>query len=132
MNLFDHIGIKTFDLEATRRFYRVALGPLGVEEMFFVERPDGGVAGFGRNQAQFFVGSAPSPSQTPIHLAFSARSRDEVDAFHANALAAGGKDNGAPGVRPKYHKDYYAAFVLDPCGNNVEAVFTARSDTLQD
>ncbi|RZK77644.1 MAG: VOC family protein, partial [Methylobacterium sp.] len=78
-------------------------------------------AGFGRGKASFFL--AEGSTRTGVsHLAFAARSQAEVDAFHAGAVAAGGQDNGAPGLRPRYHAGYYAAFVIDPDGNNVEAV----------
>jgi catechol 2,3-dioxygenase-like lactoylglutathione lyase family enzyme len=121
LSIFDHIAIQVAYAGATSAFYRAALAPLAIDQKFLVERAGGTVAGFGREQASFFVkeGAANGPG----HIAFMARSREEVGAFHAAALAAGGQDNGAPGFRPKYHDRYYAAFVIDPAGNNVEAVF---------
>lgn len=112
--LIDHVHLRAGDLERSRAFYESALGPLGVPV----------VAEAGWFQAdELFV--TPADADTPpthIHLAFQARDRASVDAFHAAALAAGGRDNGKPGER-HYHPGYYAAFVLDPDGNNIEAVF---------
>lgn len=122
MNIFDHISIKVGDSAAVNAFYAAALAPLGITQKFLVERPEGPMGGYGREQVNFFVGQATLAVEASIHLAFVAGSRDEVDAFYAAAIAAGGRDNGEPGVRPKYHKNYYAAFVIDPAGNNVEAV----------
>jgi predicted lactoylglutathione lyase len=79
------------------------------------------VLGYGRTMPQFFVNEGENASQAQ-HIAFTARTRSEVDAFHLAALAAGGRDNGGPGPRPEYHRHYYGAFVLDPDGNNIEAV----------
>ncbi|WP_110657156.1 VOC family protein [Salinicola halimionae] len=123
MSLFDHISIRTDDIDTVRRFYQATLASLGVQQKFFAERPKGGVAGFGRDRVELFIEAAPLQKRDPIHLAFSARSQHEVNIFHAAALAAGGQDNGKPGLRPNYHEHYYAAFIIDPCGNNVEAVF---------
>ncbi len=122
MSIFDHISLKTTRLADMQRFYETALAPLGIEKKFFVDRPEGGVAGFGRDRVEFFNIGASGPEPTPLHLAFRARNREEVAAFHAGAISAGGADNGAPGIRPNYHDAYYAAFVIDPDGNNVEAV----------
>lgn len=122
MSIFDHVSLKTTRLEETQRFYEAALAPLGIRKMFHVERAEGGVAGFGRERFEFFIGGVPGSQPTPIHVAFRAKNRGEVGAFHAAALAASGTDNGAPGIRPRYHDAYYAAFVIDPAGNNVEAV----------
>jgi catechol 2,3-dioxygenase-like lactoylglutathione lyase family enzyme len=109
-------------LPASRRFYEAALAPLG----FDLLHSDEGQAGFGlrgrdRSADDFWVMAGDAP-HTGIHVAFAAPDRAAVDAFHAAALASGGRDNGAPGLRPEYHAGYYAAFVLDPDGNNVEAV----------
>jgi len=113
--LIDHVHLRTRDLEASRRFYAAALGALGLA----IQR-----SGDGFFQAdELFVSPAdPDTPPTHIHLAFQARDRETVDAFHAATLVAGGRDNGAPGERP-YHPGYYACFVLDPDGNNIEAVF---------
>ena len=126
MSVFDHISLKTTRLAEMQRFYETVLAPLGIEKKFFIDRPEGGVAGFGRERVEFFIMSAPGQEPTPLHLAFRARNREEVAAFHAGAVSAGGADNGAPGIRPNYHDAYYAAFVIDPDGNNVEAVFQGR------
>ncbi|WP_265515583.1 VOC family protein [Nitratireductor luteus] len=122
--MIDHIGIRTADFEAAKAFYDKALAPLGASLLMVVppEYTDGvKVGGYGRDRPVYWL-SEGEPASEPKHVAFTANSRAEVDAFHAAALAAGGKDNGAPGLRPHYHLDYYGAFVIDPDGNNVEAV----------
>lgn len=122
--MIDHTGIRTPDLERSVRFYAQALAPLG----YVVAHRLPGAAGFGvpgpsgDPGGDFWVGKA-DPHTPRTHVAFAASSRAQVDAFHAAALAAGGTDNGAPGLRPVYHARYYAAFVLDPDGYNIEAVF---------
>jgi catechol 2,3-dioxygenase-like lactoylglutathione lyase family enzyme len=117
--LFDHIGLKVRDYQASVRFYSAALQPLGFSLQY--EDAASSTAGFGpQGQPQLWLG-AGEPG-TGIHLAFTAADHAAVGAFHRAALAAGGKDNGAPGLRPEYHPHYYGAFVLDPDGNNVEAV----------
>lgn len=124
--MIDHTGIHVSNLEASRRFYLQALAPLGY--VLRLEIP--GAAGFGVEAGHgrsldpggdFWIAQADPYTPRP-HVAFSAPSRAAVDGFHAAALAAGGRDNGAPGLRPRYHADYYAAFVLDPDGYNIEAV----------
>lgn len=122
--MIDHISLSVSDYEAARRFYEMALAPLGIGLLFTVPvaQTDGAqVGGFGTDRPRFWImeGARQRP---PVHVAFSAHARAQVDAFHAAALAAGGQDNGAPGLRPEYHADYYAAFVRDPDGNNIEAV----------
>jgi catechol 2,3-dioxygenase-like lactoylglutathione lyase family enzyme len=124
--MIDHVGLAVADLEASRAFYTAALAPLGISVQMEVteERTGGhgGHLGFGTPQRpDFWIGSGRAPSAS-VHVAFAASTRAEVDAFHAAALEAGGRDNGAPGLRPEYHPNYYGAFVLDPDGNNVEAV----------
>ena len=123
--MFDHTGIAVSDLNKSKAFYVKALGPLSISlvmEVTAEQTGDGAHAGFGRDGKPFFwIGSGGRPSG-PAHFAFTARSRDEVVAFHRAALAAGGRDNGPPGLRPHYHASYYGAFVLDPDGNNIEAV----------
>jgi catechol 2,3-dioxygenase-like lactoylglutathione lyase family enzyme len=114
--MIDHVALYVSDLERSRRFYEQALAPLGYGLAFEL---DDGVA-FGPQGYPLMgirVGAEPS---TSAHVAMRADERTAVDAFHAAALAAGGTDNGAPGVREHYHPTYYAAFVLDPDGNNVE------------
>ena len=116
--MFDHIGIGVSDLKASKAFYLRALSPLGVGVV--MEFPD--TAGLGPGQkASFWLGVAEGKPM-PIHLAFAADDRKQVDAFYREALAAGGKDNGPPGLRPHYHANYYAAFVIGPDGHNVEVV----------
>ena len=113
-NLVDHIGISVSDYEKSKAFYAAALAPLGITQMM-----DYGVTvGLG-DDFPFLWLSAGTPGH--VHLAFRAPSREIVRAFHAAALAAGGVDNGAPGLRD-YHPTYYGAFVLDPDGHNIEAV----------
>lgn len=123
--MIDHTGIAVSDLERSRAFYLAALRPLSIGLILEVtpeESGGGAYAGFGsEGKAFFWIGGGERPSG-PLHIALTARSRAEVDAFHKAALAAGGEDNGAPGLRPHYHPDYYGAFVLDPDGNNIEAV----------
>jgi catechol 2,3-dioxygenase-like lactoylglutathione lyase family enzyme len=123
--MLDHTGIAVSDLSKSKAFYVKALGPLSISlvmEVTAEQTGDGAHAGFGKEGKPFFwIGSGGRPSG-PAHFAFTAKSRDEVVAFHRAALAAGGKDNGPPGLRPHYHANYYGAFVVDPDGNNIEAV----------
>ena len=115
--MIDHVVLGVRDIDASRAFYERALAPLGVGVV--LDLP--GYIGFGRdNQPRFFVATR-EPTQR-VHVAFSSPDRATVDAFHAAALAAGGSDNGPPGLRPMYHQHYYGAFVFDPDGNNIEAV----------
>jgi len=115
--LLDHIGFHVRNVEASRRFYLAALAPLGVGVV--MEGPFG--VGLGRGgKPQLWL--SPGEPAAPLHLAFTARNRAEVDAFHAAALAAGGRDNGPPGLRLHYHPNYYGAFAIDPDGHNIEAV----------
>lgn len=121
--MIDHMGFKTQKIAAARAFYDAAFGALGGGlKMEVPKEYTGGmvVVGYGRDHPVFWLTEAES--NVPLHVAFSARSRAEVDAFYKAALAAGGRDNGGPGLRPEYTPTYYAAFVLDPDGNNVEAV----------
>ena len=113
--MIDHVSLKVSDFEKAKEFYKAALAPLGYQLM--MEFP--GHAGFGAEAPDFWLTASDQPIN-PAHVAFSA-GRPTVDAFYEAALAAGAKDNGAPGLRPQYHPDYYGAFVLDPDGNNVEA-----------
>jgi catechol 2,3-dioxygenase-like lactoylglutathione lyase family enzyme len=119
----DHITIAVADFEASRRFYEAALEPFGLNVKEF-SNPDSGKpeVEFGPPGSEDFA-ITPGNPRTPLHVAFAAPDRETVQAFHAAALAAGGRDNGGPGTRPKYSDRYYAAFVLDPDGNNIEAVF---------
>jgi catechol 2,3-dioxygenase-like lactoylglutathione lyase family enzyme len=115
--LLDHIIIGVSDLAASRAFYEGALRPLDYEVA--LEFP--GSVGFGVARKPDFWLRAGQAGE-PVHVAFRAADRAAVDSFHAAALAAGGRDNGAPGVRERYHPSYYGAFALDPDGNNIEAV----------
>lgn len=122
--MIDHSGISTSDFAAAKAFYSAALAPLGSSYLFTVPAEHtGGVAvgGFGQDRPQFWINQGPA-QVPPLHFAFTAQSRAQVDAFHEAALAAGGTCNGPPGLRPHYHPDYYGAFVLDLDGNNIEAV----------
>ena len=130
--MIDHIGFSVRDLARATEFYLKALSPLGIGIILEVsaEQTGGGAAvGFGANGKPFFwIGEGFRPaSDQHIHVAFAAESREDVDDFYAAALGAGGKDNGAPGLRPHYHANYYGAFVLDPDGNNIEAVCHAAA-----
>ncbi|MGO9487589.1 MAG: VOC family protein [Solirubrobacteraceae bacterium] len=120
--MIDHLTIGVSDLEVSRRFYEAALAPLGFAESNTYEILPGEVE-FGPEGMHDFAISTDYPVGAPAHVAFAADGTEQVDAFHAAALAAGGTDNGAPGLRPEYSERYYGAFVLDPDGHNVEAVF---------
>lgn len=122
--MLDHLGIPISDLPASRAFYERALAPLGIALITEVtpEQTGGpGAAGFGANGKPFFWISV-SARVGYTHVAFDAADRTVVDEFHRAALRAGARDNGAPGLRPQYHPNYYGAFVLDPDGHNIEAV----------
>lgn len=115
--MIDHLSLHVRDLQRSVRFYTAALQPLGSAALYQDEH----TAGFGPPEGpQLWL--SPGTEVQPTHLAFKARDRAAVRAFHAAALAAGARDNGAPGLRPHYHEHYYAAFVIDPDGHNVEAV----------
>jgi catechol 2,3-dioxygenase-like lactoylglutathione lyase family enzyme len=116
--VIDHIGIQVTDLQRAVNFYTNALAPLGYSLIMTWEQWAGlGVAG----KPDFWIEGNRTPSDR-VHVAFRAKGRAEVRSFYEAAMAAGGRDNGAPGVREHYHADYYGAFVLDPDGHNVEAV----------
>jgi catechol 2,3-dioxygenase-like lactoylglutathione lyase family enzyme len=115
----DHIGLEASDYERSKAFDERALAPLG---MSMLMEPGEQAGGFGGEYPFFWIATRGRAPQTGAHVAFTARDREMVDAFHAAALAAGGTDNGGPGLREIYHPNYYGAFVLDPDGNNVEAV----------
>ncbi|MGN6166602.1 MAG: VOC family protein [Solirubrobacteraceae bacterium] len=118
--MLDHMGFAVSDYARTKDFYEKALAPL---RFSLVMEPMGEAAGFGQDgRPSFWIEARGRPVQGRLHVAFAAESRNLVDAFHAAALAAGGNDNGAPGVRDIYHPNYYGAYVLDPDGNNIEAV----------
>ncbi len=122
--MIDHTGLSVSDAAKSRRFYEKALAPLGYQVLMEVPVEFTGgvpVLGFGvPPKPDFWLHQGPS-QEPRIHIAFAADSRALVDAFYQAALGAGGKDNGPPGLRLHYHKDYYGAFVLDPDGHNIEA-----------
>ena len=121
VRVIDHIGVGVRDFDESLDFYTRALAPLGLE-LVALDESDNRSAGFGiRGRDDFWIHEGRPLGRA--HLAFEGESREAVDAFHAAALAAGGRDNGPPGVRPAYSDTYYAAYVLDPNGNNIEAVF---------
>ena len=123
--MIDHTGLTVSELARSVVFYRAALAPLGyavIAQFPAAVTGASDVAGFGvPPKADFWVAEG-TPNRPPLHVAFRAPSRGVVDAFHAAALSAGGRDNGAPGPRPHYHEHYYGAFVLDPDGHNIEVV----------
>ena len=116
--LIDHLALRVRDLRRSRTFYELALEPFGVKVVESSQGPGFAIEGGG----DFWIGEGEPPA-APVHVAFAAADRATVDKFHRAAVEAGGRDNGAPGLRPHYHAGYYAAFVIDPDGNNVEAVF---------
>ncbi len=122
--MIDHTGVDVSDGPRSRKFYERALAPLGYAVIMEVPKEVTGgalVLGFGVPPKPDFWLHEGTPQKPHVHVAFRADTREAVDAFYAAALAAGGKDNGAPGLRPNYHSDYYGAFVLDPDGHNIEA-----------
>lgn len=123
--MIDHIGITVGDFQAGKQFYAKALAPIGYSLVMEVSAEQTGhnaAAGFGVPPKPDFWIAGGAPNVPPVHVAFRVSSRALVRAFHAAALAAGGRDNGGPGLRPHYHPHYYGAFVLDPDGHNIEAV----------
>jgi len=122
--IIDHVEIPVSQFEQARAFYLAALAPLGLTEIIAVKAAADGAsrAGFGCDGYPRLWLVGPRNPGAPVHLALRAASRDGVDAFHAQALHSGGRDNGGPGIRARYHDRYYAAYVLDPDGNNIEAV----------
>ncbi len=118
--MLDHVVINVSDYERSRDFYAQALAPLGFEVGMEIFPGTGGLVHEGK--PWFWINEHRKPVTQNVHVAFTAPDRATVDAFHAAALAAGGTDNGAPGIREHYHPTYYGAFVLDPDGNNIEAV----------
>jgi catechol 2,3-dioxygenase-like lactoylglutathione lyase family enzyme len=122
--MIDHTGLSVSNPVVSRRFYEQALAPLGYQVMMEIPTEYTGgkvVLGLGVPPKPDFWLKEGAPETPRIHLAFRADNRGLVDAFYRAAIAAGGKDNGPPGLRPHYHKDYYGAFVLDPDGHNIEA-----------
>ena len=118
--MFDHVGLNVRDYQASRRFYEQALEPLGYRVVMAMDEWQ--ACAFGDDDKPVFWVAQREPYGTGTHVAFHCENRETIDRFHDAALAAGGSDNGPPGLREHYHPTYYAAFVLDPDGNNVEAV----------
>jgi len=127
--MIDHISVGVSDLERSARFYEATLAPLGLSRL--VTRP--ATIGFGKNYPEFWInlraGMAPVPHESGTHICLRAKATGDVDAFHAAALATGGRSDGGPGLRPHDRVRYYAAFVIDPDGNRIEVVtFPASAD----
>jgi catechol 2,3-dioxygenase-like lactoylglutathione lyase family enzyme len=119
MTILDHVAIRVSGIARSTEFYSKALAPIGITLI----RDYSDAVGFGKKaKPEFWIGLAETRPITPVHICFIAKDRAEVDAFYAAAIAAGGRDNGPPGLRTIYHPSYYGAFVLDPDGHNVEAV----------
>ena len=128
--MLDHIGFPVSDYARSKSFYLKALAPLGYTLVMEVEQKvekDFSAGGFGRDRKPAFWIGGEGKLNRAIHIAVVAKDRAAVDAFYRAALAAGGEDNGAPGLRPHYHPNYYAAFVFDPDGHNIEAVCHASA-----
>lgn len=119
--MFDHIGINVKDIQASKLFYEKALSVINCKVL---SEWEGVACGFGVDRPVFWIAKTDDTSKlsTGVHIAFSSDSRVIVDDFHKAGLEAGGKDNGLPGLRPQYHKDYYGAFIYDLDGNNIEVV----------
>ena len=116
--MIDHAGVTVANVARSKMFYRTALAPLGYTMLMEWEQ----FAGFGvAPKPDFWIGGEGALNK-PLHVAIVAKDRATVDAFYKAAMAAGGRDNGAPGIRAHYHPNYYGAFVLDPDGHNIEAV----------
>ena len=117
--MLDHVTIGVGNIELSKHFYDRALRPLGITRLYAEE---GRFAGYGIHPKAFFWIGVRDIPQTGAHVAFAASDRATVDRFYQEAIAAAGRDNGKPGIRPHYHSNYYGAFVLDPDGHNIEAV----------
>jgi catechol 2,3-dioxygenase-like lactoylglutathione lyase family enzyme len=123
--MLDHVGFGVTDFARSKAFYEKALAPLGYHIVMEVVPEQGGGGshvGFGNDRKPYFRIGTGAELRGRLHVAFIAKDRAAVDAFYRAAIAAGGRDNGAPGLRPHYHANYYGAFVLDPDGHNIEAV----------
>jgi catechol 2,3-dioxygenase-like lactoylglutathione lyase family enzyme len=119
--MFDHVSIGVADLARAKRFYDAALAPLGYSCL----QESASELGYGRGKVGFWIAPTGNPvppdDKSGLHFCFDAATREAVDAFHAAALRAGGRDNGRPGIRPDYTQPYYAAFAIDPDGYRLEA-----------
>jgi catechol 2,3-dioxygenase-like lactoylglutathione lyase family enzyme len=118
--MLDHIGLRTKKLDALVKFYEASLKPLGYAKLAAYD----GAAGFGKGEASQLWITSSKEAPSSVHVALEGPTRKAVDAFHKAAIDAGAKDNGKPGIRADYGANYYAAFVIDPDGNNLEAVCT--------
>jgi catechol 2,3-dioxygenase-like lactoylglutathione lyase family enzyme len=118
--MIDHIGLNVRDYDTSRAFYERALAPLGYRVVMALDESK--AAGFGQSDKPEFLVSEREPAGTGTHVAFTCADRGTVDAVYTAAIEAGGRDNGPPGLREHYHPTYYAAYVLDPDDNNIEAV----------
>jgi len=116
--IIDHMGLSVSDAQKSQAFYAAALAPLRIGKIMEYD----GWSGFGRDGSPEFWFGEGGPAQHPMHIAFRAENRQQVRDFYDAALAAGGRDNGAPGLREEYHPTYYGAFIIDPDGHNIEAV----------
>lgn len=128
--MIDHVTFGVADFARSTAFYDLALAPLGIKRLLDVpeEHSDGiKVTGYGADRPRFWLAEERA-TRGLFHIAFEADGWEQVAAFHAVALRAGGQDNGAPGLRPHYHPNYYAAYVLDPDGHNIEAVCFTPSE----
>jgi catechol 2,3-dioxygenase-like lactoylglutathione lyase family enzyme len=125
--MLDHITFGVADFERASAFYDLALAPLGIARIMTFDEGGVRVAGYGEDGHPYFWIQDAEATEGPLHVAFTAPDRATVDAFHKAAMAAGGEDNGAPGIRAHYHPNYYGAFVLDPDGKNIEAVCHAAA-----
>lgn len=122
--MIDHMTFGVADLARSMAFYDAVFAPLGIQRMVHLSKDQAGgvaLAAYGRERPQFWLAEERA-TQGMLHVAFEATTRAQVSAFHEAAMKAGGRDNGAPGLRPQYHDDYFGAFVLDPDGHNIEAV----------
>lgn len=129
MKLFNHVQIKVKDLDRSRKFYDPVMAALGYQVVLEINDV---VIGYGTSVHDMFEilqFDEKSPLSQHVHIAFNASCKENVDAFYNNALAGGGKCNGKPGFRPEYEEGYYAAFVIDPNGHNIEAVYSKNSIT---
>ena len=125
--ILDHVGLTVTDFVRSRDFYTAALGTLGIQLIAEFEVRGGRHAGYGIERATFWIGDGKR-TIGDAHVAFRAGSRSEVESFYTVALSVGGRDNGPPGLRRHYSPDYYAAFVFDPDGHNIEAVYVGAED----
>lgn len=125
--MLDHIGLIVHDYERSKAFYQVALAPLGYELVLEM----GDWAGFGWGDKPQLLIKGGSSTVPAVHIAFNAEDRETVRSFYQAALEGGGKDNGAPGLRPEYHDSYYSAYILDPDGHNIEVVCHIPADAFE-